>query len=140
MDFTNVSLGLAFLAGLASFLSPCVFSLLPAYVGYLGGRAAGGEMATDSNRWVTFSHGLAFVLGFSFVFVLLGVASAAFGDLLFDLRYILAKVGGAVVVIFGLHMIGVFRIPFLEYDTRIQQLADPKLGYLSSALLGVFFS
>jgi cytochrome c-type biogenesis protein len=70
----------------------------------------------------------------------LGVATSAFGNLLFDLRYILAKVGGVVVVIFGLHMIGVFRIPFLEYDTRVQELPDPKLGYLSSALLGVFFS
>lgn len=140
MDFTNISLGLAFLAGLASFLSPCVFSLVPAYVGYLGGRAAGGEISENGNRWVTFSHGLAFVLGFSFVFVLLGVATSAFGNLLFDLRFILAKVGGVVVAIFGLHMIGVFRIPFLEYDTRVQKLPDPKLGYLSSALLGIFFS
>jgi len=140
MDFLNVSLGLAFLAGLASFLSPCVFSLVPAYIGYLGGRAAGGEVSEGGKRWVTFSHGLAFVLGFSVVFVLLGVAAAEFGSLLFDLRYILSKVGGIVVVIFGLHMIGVFRIPFLEYDTRVQELPDPKWGYLSSALLGVFFS
>jgi cytochrome c-type biogenesis protein len=140
MDFTNVTLGLAFLSGLASFLSPCVFSLVPAYVGYLGGRAAGGEMTKRDNRWATFSHGLAFVLGFSVVFVLLGVATSAFGSLLYDLRFILAKVGGVVVIIFGLHMIGVFRIPFLEYDTRVQELPDPKWGYLSSALLGVFFS
>ena len=140
MDFTNITLGLAFLAGLASFLSPCVFSLVPAYVGYLGGRAAGGEVAASGNRWSIFAHGLAFVLGFSFVFVLLGVATSAFGSLLYDLRFILAKVGGAVVIIFGLHMIGVFRIPFLEYDTRVQKLPDPKWGYLSSALLGVFFS
>ena len=140
MDFTNITLGLSFLAGLASFLSPCVFSLVPAYVGYLGGRAAGGEVTEGGNRWVTFTHGLAFVLGFSIVFILLGVATSAFGSLLYDLRYILAKVGGVVVVIFGLHMIGVFRIPFLEYDTRVQKLPDPKLGYLSSALLGVFFS
>jgi cytochrome c-type biogenesis protein len=123
MDFANITLGLAFLAGLASFLSPCVFSLVPAYVGYLGGRAAGGEVTEGGNRWVTFTHGLAFVLGFSFVFVLLGVATSAFGSLLYDLRYILAKVGGVIVVIFGLHMIGVFRIPFLEYDTRVQELA-----------------
>ena len=68
MDISQVSVGLAFLAGLASFLSPCVFSLVPAYVGYLGGRAAGGD--ADRNRWVTFSHGLAFVFGFSLVFVL----------------------------------------------------------------------
>ena len=140
MDFTNVTFGLSFLAGLASFLSPCVFSLVPAYVGYLGGRAAGGEMSEGGNRWVTFTHGLAFVLGFSIVFVLLGVATSAFGSLLYDLRFILAKVGGVVVVIFGLHMIGVFRIPFLEYDTRVQELPDPKWGYLSSGLLGVFFS
>jgi cytochrome c-type biogenesis protein len=139
MDIAQVTTGLAFLAGLASFLSPCVFSLVPAYIGYLGGRAAGGE-ATESNRFVTFTHGLAFVLGFSIVFVTLGVATSAFGRLLFDLRFILAKIGGIVVIIFGLHMIGVFRIPLLEYDTRVQQMPDRKWGYLSSALMGIFFS
>ena len=139
MDIARVTIGLAFLAGLASFLSPCVFSLVPAYIGYLGGRAAGGE-ATENNRFITFTHGLAFVLGFSVVFVTLGVATSAFGRLLFDLRFLLAKVGGIVVIIFGLHMIGVFRIPFLEYDTRVQKAPDRKWGYLSSALMGVFFS
>jgi cytochrome c-type biogenesis protein len=139
MDFSKITLGLAFLAGLASFLSPCVFSLVPAYIGYLGGRAAGGE-ATESNRFLTFTHGLAFVLGFSFIFITLGVASSAFGRLLFDTRFILAKVGGIIVIIFGLHMIGVYRIPFLEYDARVHQLPDRKWGYLSSALMGVFFS
>jgi cytochrome c-type biogenesis protein len=139
MDIANITLGLAFLAGLASFLSPCVFSLVPAYIGYLGGRAAGGEV-TESNRFITFTHGLAFVVGFSLVFITLGVASSAFGRLLFDLRFILSKVGGIVVIIFGLHMIGVFRIPFLEYDTRVQQMPNRRWGYLSSALMGVFFS
>ena len=89
---------------------------------------------------MTVSHGLAFVLGFSIVFVSLGVATSAIGILLYDARRILAKIGGVVVVIFGLHMIGVFRIPFLEYDTRRQELPDQKLGYISSALMGVFFS
>jgi cytochrome c-type biogenesis protein len=139
MDIANVTVGLAFLAGLASFLSPCVFSLVPAYVGYLGGRAAGGE-SSERNRFITFTHGLAFVLGFSVVFITLGVATSAFGSLLFDLRGVLEKVGGIVVIIFGLHMIGIFRIPFLEYDTRVQQAPDPKWGYFSSALMGVFFS
>ncbi len=139
MDIAEITLGLAFLAGLASFLSPCVFSLVPAYIGYLGGRAVGGEV-TKSNRFVTFTHGLAFVLGFSVIFITFGVVAAAFGRLLFDLRFLLEKVGGIVVIIFGLHMIGVFRIPFLEYDTRVQQVPDRKWGYLSSALMGVFFS
>jgi cytochrome c-type biogenesis protein len=138
MDISQITVWLAFLAGLASFLSPCVFSLVPAYVGYLGGRAAGASV--QPNRWLTFSHGLAFVLGFSFVFVTLGVAASFAGGLLYDLRYWLAKIGGIVVIIFGLHMIGIFHIPFLAYDTRVQQAPDPKLGYLSSALMGVFFS
>jgi cytochrome c-type biogenesis protein len=142
MEISQISVGLALLAGMASFLSPCVFSLVPAYVGYLGGRAAGtvGSENGKSNRWVTFSHGLAFVLGFSIVFVFLGVAAAFAGGLLYDLRFWLSKIGGVVVIIFGLHMIGVFHIPFLAYDTRIQQAPDPKWGYLSSVLMGVFFS
>jgi len=139
MNISQVTVGLAFLAGLASFLSPCVFSLVPAYIGYLGGRAVGGE-ATESNRFITFTHGLAFVLGVSVIFIILGVATAAFGRLLFDLRFILSKVGGIIVMIFGLHMIGIFRIPFLEYDTRVQTVPDRKWGYLSSAMMGVFFS
>ena len=139
MQIANITVGLAFLAGLASFLSPCVFSLVPAYVGYLGGRAAGGE-ANANNRWITFSHGLVFVLGFSFVFISLGLAASAIGGFLYDARNWLAQFGGLVVIILGLHMIGVFRIPFLEYDTRVQKLPDARLGYLASFLMGVFFS
>lgn len=150
MDYSNIGLGLAFLAGLASFLSPCVLSLVPAYIGYLGGRATGGD--GETSRWKTFSHGLAFVLGFSVVFILLGVATSALGGLLYGLRTWLAKIGGIIVVIFGFHMIDleisirdVFgpirtRIPFLEYDARVQTLPDEKWGYLSSALMGIFFS
>ena len=141
MDIANITVWLALLAGLASFLSPCVFSLVPAYVGYLGGIAAGAAGADQKpSRWLTFSHGLAFVLGFSIVFVLLGVAASFAGGLLYDLRFWLSKIGGIVVIVFGLHMIGVFHIPFLAYDTRVQQAPDPKLGYLSSAMMGIFFS
>ena len=121
MEISQISIGLALLAGMASFLSPCVFSLVPAYVGYLGGLATGASGIASSengksNRWVTFSHGLAFVLGFSTVFVLLGVAAAFAGGLLYDLRFWLSKIGGIVVIVFGLHMIGVFHLPFLVYS------------------------
>ncbi len=139
MQIGNVSIGLAFIAGVASFLSPCVLALVPAYIGYLGGRAVGGESGAN-NRVITFTHGVAFGGGFSAVFVLLGVAASALGGLLYDVRTWLGRIGGLVVIVFGLHMIGVIRIPFLEYDTRMQQMPDPKLGYLSSALMGVFFS
>src|ERR1700690_2157625 len=139
MNISQISLGLAFLAGLASFLSPCVFSLVPAYVGYLGGRAASDGPGV-TNRWGAFTHWPAVVLGFSVVFVILGAAVSVAGGLLYSLRFWLAKIGGIVVIILGLHMIGVFRIPFLEYDTRVNKAPDQKWGYLSSALLGVFFS
>jgi cytochrome c-type biogenesis protein len=139
MQIGNISIGLALIAGVASFLSPCVLALVPAYIGYLGGRAAGGE-GGDNSRLITFSHGVAFVLGFSLIFVLLGVAASALGGILYDVRTWLGRLGGFIVIIFGLHMIGVFRIPFLEYDTRMQELPDPKYGYLSSLLMGVFFS
>ena len=92
------------------------------------------------NRWLTFSHGLAFVLGFSIVFILLGVATSALGGLLYDVRTWLAKIGGLVVIIFGLHMTRIIRIPFLEYDLRPQSQPDRQRGYFSSALMGVFFS
>jgi cytochrome c-type biogenesis protein len=139
MTNINVSTGLAFLAGLASFLSPCVLGLVPIYIGYLGGRAAGGE-SNRCNRWITFSHGLAFVVGFSLVFILFNIFAAAIGGLLPNLRPWLAKIGGVIVIIFGLHMIGVFRIPFLEYDLRVHSKTNPRWGYFSSILMGVFFS
>jgi cytochrome c-type biogenesis protein len=92
------------------------------------------------NRWVTFSHGVAFVIGFSIVFVLLGAAASALGALLYDVRTWLARIGGLVVIIFGLHTMGLITIPFLDYDTRRQMEPSPGLGYVSSALMGVFFS
>ena len=145
MNIGEITIGLAFLAGLASFLSPCVFSLVPAYISYLGGRAVrqvdgASDQTLSFNRWITFTHGLAFVLGFSVVFVVLGVAVSAAGGILYDVRYYLAKIGGIVVIILGLHMMGVLRIPFLEYDVRVHDAPSNRWGYLSSALLGVFFS
>ncbi|MDD2695685.1 MAG: cytochrome c biogenesis protein CcdA [Anaerolineales bacterium] len=140
MGYTNITLGLAFLAGLASFLSPCVFSLVPAYIGYLGGRSVVAGEDQPSRKWQTFSHGLAFVVGFSLVFIALGVTASALGGMLYPLRTWLAKIGGVVVIVFGLHMTGVLRIPFLEYDLRPQSNPERNRGYLSSALMGVFFS
>jgi cytochrome c-type biogenesis protein len=136
----SVTVPLAFLAGLASFLSPCVLALVPAYIGYLSGRSVTPEGVTIENRWETFGHGLAFVAGFSLVFIALGAAASLIGAILYDLRVWLARIGGVVVVVFGLHTLGVINIPFLDYDTRRQMQARPGLGYGSSVLMGVFFS
>jgi cytochrome c-type biogenesis protein len=135
-------LGIAALAGLLSFLSPCVLALVPAYLGYLSGRSVTPSGAVVEDRRVTFTHGIAFVLGFSLIFILGGAAIGAVGALVgdYDVRRWISRIGGVIVVVFGLHTMGVITIPFLDYDTRRQVRPDPRLGYLSSALMGIFFS
>lgn len=147
MDLTNLTLspywmGISAVAGLLSFLSPCVLALVPAYIGYLGGRSVGAAEAGRADRWVTFSHGIAFVLGFSLIFIIGGAAVGAIGSVLSDygFRQWVSRVGGAIVILFGLHTTGVINIPIFNYDTRRQSAPDKRLGYLSSALMGVFFS
>lgn len=137
---SNITIGLAFFAGLASFLSPCVFALVPAYVGYLSGRSVAAGSGDKSNSWTTFTHGLAFVIGFTIVFVALGALTGILGSVLIDFTNLLVKVGGIVVIVFGLHMTRIIRIPFLDYDLRPQSQPDRKRGYTSSAMMGVFFS
>ena len=138
----NVTLGIAFLAGLASFLSPCILPLVPAYIGYLGGRSFGyaAESSSSRQRWITVSHGLVFILGFSLVFILLGLTFSVLGGWLYGIRDILAKLGGLVVVLFGIHMTGIYRFNFLEYDLRHQGPVKSSMGYLSSFFMGIFFS
>jgi cytochrome c-type biogenesis protein len=141
VDGINLSLGLAFLAGLASFFSPCVFSLVPAYVGYLGSRSL-AQQAGDphAKKWATFLHGVAFVLGFSFVFITLGLAFSALSLFFFQIRDILAKAGGVIIILFGLHMSGLIHIPFLDYDLRPQSKLGKGGGLFSSFVMGIFFS
>ena len=95
---------------------------------------------SPAGRLTTFTHAIAFVLGFSAVFVTLGAAVTVIGQLLYDVRSWLALVGGIVVVIFGLATAGWVNVPFLQYDTRYQGPAGRDLGYVSSFLMGVFFS
>ncbi len=137
MDVNQITIGVALVAGFLSFFSPCVFALVPAYISYLTGRATGEQ---ENSTRSAFVHGVFFVLGFSVVFVVLGVAVAYLGSLMYAIREALAVIGGIIVVIFGIHMIGWYRIPFLEYDLRKQEAPDPKYGFFSSFLMGVFFS
>lgn len=141
MNIPSPNLWLAFLAGLASFLSPCVFALVPVYVGYLGGRSAAASPRKNSaDVLVSFSHGLAFVLGFSIVFISLGLFSAALGSFLYNFSRLLAQVGGVIVILFGLHLSGLLHIRWLDYDLRLRTQMQNRRGYLYSALMGVFFS
>jgi len=129
----------AFVGGVVSFLSPCVLPLVPAYIGYLGGQ--GLQKEGRARQWHTLRHGLAFVLGFSVIFLTLGITVSAVGRLLYDLRFYLARIGGVVVILFGLHMLGLVRIPLLSYEWRAGDTEKVEgRGYLTSFLMGVFFS
>jgi cytochrome c-type biogenesis protein len=140
VDATNVSVALAFIAGLLSFLSPCVLPLAPAYVGYLSGTAmVTAEGVVVGDRRATLFHATSFILGFSAVFVALGASVGLIGYLLYDFMPLIQKVGGVLLVVFGLHYMGVLKIPFLWQEKRIEFKADPRLGYFSSLLVGVFF-
>ncbi len=92
-----------------------------------------------TDRLATFTHAVAFVLGFSVVFIALGAAVTWFSQLLYDVRSWLAFIGGVVVVVFGLATAGWINIPLLQYDTRYQGATGRDLGYVSSFLMGVFF-
>jgi cytochrome c-type biogenesis protein len=137
----TVSLWLAFAAGLVSFLSPCVLSLVPAYIGYLGGRSISVDPnRPEKNRWYTFLHGLFFVAGFSLIFIALGMAASAIGSLLYDVRGILERVGGIVIIIFGLQLSGLVRIKWLDYDLRPANRVEENRSYFSSLVMGILFS
>ncbi len=145
MNATDLSLGLAFVAGLASFLSPCVFSLVPIYIGYLSGQVISDSpkiKESKSTQRHALLHGTAFVLGFSVVFIALGAAASVIGNILYDYRNTLSQLGGLAVIVFGLHVMGTITIPWLYYDSRpqYQQPGNNKLSLLSSFLMGVFFS
>ncbi|NDJ59734.1 MAG: redoxin domain-containing protein [Chloroflexi bacterium] len=119
----ELTLWLAFIAGLVSFVSPCVLPLVPAYIGYMGGRVTNTVAAQTANgaqsfaptlgsRFSTVVHGLAFVGGFTFVFVAIGLLSTAFinqigGENLFLVTNIIGRVGGVIIIVFGLHFMGV---------------------------------
>lgn len=140
MDTSSITLPLALFAGLLSFLSPCVLPLVPAYLGYLSGATVGQTGEAKPKRFETFLHSLFFVMGFSVIFVALGATASLIGQVLNQHIFTLRKVGGIIVIIFGLHTIGVIKIPFLYYEARAEIKTRPELGYLSSFLIGLVFA
>jgi cytochrome c-type biogenesis protein len=109
MEAVNLTLSIAFLAGLLSFASPCVLPLVPAYVGYLGGTTvmSAEQGGTRHETARTFIHSLFFVLGFGLIFVLLGASATFIGRFLFDSSILLRRVGGVLLIVFGMRLMGI---------------------------------
>lgn len=133
----------AFIAGLLTFLAPCTLPLVPGYLSFISGVSL-----TDLNdpnkakqtRWKIFFNGLFFMIGFSMVFITLGVLAGLAGQALFPYRTWLGRIGGVFVIIFGLFMLNVLKIPFLSKEVQIKTPAFFKRGRsLNSLILGLAF-
>ncbi len=138
----NVTLLAAFAAGFLSFVSPCVLPLIPGYISFVSGvsmEEMRADTAATTSRLQVFLTSLAFVIGFSIVFVALGASATAVGKFMFARLPLLSKIAGVILIIFGLHTMGVFRLAFLETEKRVHAQRKPA-GPLGAMLVGVAFA
>lgn len=139
---SSVSLAAAFLAGLFSFISPCVLPIVPGYLSFISGvnvaQFKDGGAPLDLVRRVVLSS-LAFVLGFSTVFVALGAAATLVGALLLEHKRTLGMIGGVIVIVLGLHTMGVFKIQWLLGEKRANVQSRP-LGLVGAYVVGLAFA
>lgn len=139
----DVSFLAAFIAGVLSITSPCVLPLVPIYITHIAGVSAGQDQATAKS--VIMRNALAYVLGFSLVFIALGAAMGAVGEIAGSLDFIrrntdwLVRIGGVLMMVLGLHMLGIFRIPFLYRDAHIQMDGGKPGTIVSSFVIGLSF-
>jgi cytochrome c-type biogenesis protein len=137
----SVGVLVAFSAGLFSFLSPCVLPLFPSYLSFITGMSV-ADLTTDlgpAARRRVLWHALAFVGGFSLVFVALGASFSAAGQFLLDYRDAIRRIGGVLIVVFGLYIAGVFKLAMLG-RTLQWQVREKPAGYLGTTLVGITFA
>jgi cytochrome c-type biogenesis protein len=138
----NISVLAAFTAGVISFISPCVLPLIPGYLSFISGVSVeemkSGDKRSEALRKVSVNT-LFFVLGFSVVFVALGASATFVGEFLLSKLALFTKIAGVIIIILGLHIMGVFRISFLNYEKRFHAKSRP-LGPLGSFVVGLAFA
>ena len=134
----DITVLLAFSAGLLSFLSPCVLPLVPAYVSYLTGSSI-EELNDGKAKLSALYKSFGFVLGFSIIFILMGVSITSLGKLLITHKDLFRKVGGTLIVVFGLHTIGLFKIKLFYREKRFLYF-DKIKGPFSSVIMGMAFA
>ena len=128
----------AFIAGILTFLAPCTLPLVPGYLGFISGVSVQDlqdPLKSKSARRKIFLNGLLFVVGFSFIFILLGSLFGLGGSALVQYRIWLSRIGGIFVILFGLFMIGVLRLPFLNVEKNIGRIKALKPGNPTSSLI-----
>lgn len=142
MDSANVTFFGAFIAGLLSFLSPCVLPLIPSFITYITGLSFAdlqSEHPSHKVRQQTIVHTLLFIAGFTTVFVLLGASATFIGGFLHEHMNTIRKVGGVLIIIFGIHVTGLVPIHLLLGEKRVTVHRKPA-GYLGSFVVGLAFA
>jgi cytochrome c-type biogenesis protein len=139
----QIAIPVAFVAGLLSFLSPCVLPLIPTYAGVITGLSmkelnSSAPEARQRTRRATFTNGLLFVAGFSAVFIALGASATLLGGWLIEYRVWIARIGGVILLVLGLHLLGLLRIPWLDRTVRVE-MANQRAGGAGAFLIGVAF-
>jgi len=141
---SQLNFATAFLAGLVSFVSPCVLPLVPSYLSFLTGTTLEDLKSIDTvaERGRVLAHAFAFISGFTLVFVLIGLSASAIGNVFAEHKDTIARVGGVIVIVLGLNMMGVFKIPALMMDKRwhIGAGRSRKQSYWVSFLVGLGFA
>ena len=137
-DFTGM---VAFLSGLLSFFSPCILPLVPSYLIFISGITFDDYTGLQSGKYrkIVLIHSLAFIVGFSFVFVALGISSSALGRLLSNYQVYVMRIGGFILIILGLYYLDVIRMPFLNRE-KVFHLKEKPVGLFGSFIIGITFS
>jgi cytochrome c-type biogenesis protein len=134
----NVTIFAAFIAGLLSFISPCVLPLIPVYLGYLTGSTISGREAPQ--RSYVFTHALMFVGGFTIIFVLFGALAGLLGSALGTFSDYMVWIGGIMLIIFGLHVMGIITIPIFNMQKKLEYGYNQTPSYARSGLVGMAFA
>jgi cytochrome c-type biogenesis protein len=135
----NIPIFIAFFAGIVSFLSPCILPIIPGFLAYLAGESS--SVTAKPSRLSIFLNSLFFVIGFSIVFAILGVLlNGVLIHVAYAVQSWLAWIGGTIVIFFGLYLMGFFRIPFLEFDHKLNVKTKFHSRYLTSFLFGLAFA
>lgn len=141
LELANIGLFTAFLAGLISFVSPCVLPLVPGYLSYVAGRSVSElQVSGGRARLAVLWQAFCFVLGFSTVFLILGASATVLGRLLLSYKHEANLLGGAIVILFGLFMTGLIRLRWLNMDLRWLHKLGEGSGPLASYVLGLAFA
>ena len=138
MNEVSIGLVAAFMAGIFSFLSPCVLPLVPSYLALVTGMSL-EDLQQGVNRKATFIHSLLFVLGFSAIFIILGASASFLGQFFKQYELWIARIGGVIIIILGLHLSGVFKLAPLMREKRIH-VSDTPAGYLGTIGVGMAFA